>query len=75
MMIHFGIDSGDGQLGKSEYILLCAMRLGVLSSSLIECINDRFDELDADHSGKFSITCESDNSLRIPPYIFIRHFR
>lgn len=54
MMQKFGIDDGDGEISRAEYILLCAMRLGAMTPDLIAAINDRFNGLDADHNGKLS---------------------
>lgn len=39
---------------RSEYILLCALRLGALSPKLIEIINNRFDVLQSGRDGALS---------------------
>lgn len=54
MMQKFGLDDGDGQISRAEYILLCAVRLGALAPDLIIKINERFTKLDASGDGNLS---------------------
>jgi hypothetical protein len=51
MMIKFGLDDGDGTIDRSEFILLCAVRIGALSPDLIQLINNRFSLLDVSKDG------------------------
>ncbi len=51
MMKKFGLDDGDGFITRSEFILLCAVRLGAMDQGLIQLINDRFCSLDASGDG------------------------
>lgn len=54
MMQKFGVDDGDGEITRAEYVLLSAMRLGAMTPDLIRAINVRFDKLDVDGSGSLS---------------------
>lgn len=54
MMQKFDLDDGDGQITRTEYILLCAVRIGALSPDLIEKINERFRALDTSGDGVLS---------------------
>jgi Ca2+-binding EF-hand superfamily protein len=54
MMKRFGLDDGDGYISRSEFILLCAVRLGAMDPDLIQAINDRFGELDSSGDGMLS---------------------
>lgn len=49
MMSRFGLENGDGNVDKSEYIILCMVRLGAANPALITSISERFKLLD--HSG------------------------
>jgi Ca2+-binding EF-hand superfamily protein len=51
MMKRFGLDDGDGYISRSEFILLCAVRLGAMDPDLIQAINDRFSQLDTNSEG------------------------
>ena len=51
MMKKFGLEDGDGKLDKSEYILLCCVRLGALHTGLVEEIDKRFATLDRNGDG------------------------
>ena len=55
-MTEFGIDDGDGMIDRAEFILLCAVRLGAMSPSLIEEINKRFNALDKSGQGVLTHT-------------------
>ena len=49
MMSRFGLENGDGDVDKAEFIILCMVRLGAADPALITAISKRFVELD--HSG------------------------
>jgi hypothetical protein len=51
MMQKFGLDDGDGLITRSEFILLCAVRIGAMDNDLIAAINDRFCQLDSSNNG------------------------
>lgn len=51
MMKKFNLDDGDGHISRSEFILLCSVRLGALSPDLIGKINERFQKLDKSGDG------------------------
>lgn len=51
MMKKFEIEDGDGEITRSEFILLCSVRLGIMNSDIIKAINDRYFELDVDEKG------------------------
>jgi len=51
MMQKFHLDDGDGYISRAEYILLCAVRLELLTRPLIKMINEKFNEIDHIKSG------------------------
>lgn len=54
MMQKFGLEDGDGVIDRSEYIILCMVRMGT-DPNLINFISRRFAELDEDGGGTLSI--------------------
>lgn len=50
-MAKLGLAEGKGEITRAEYILLCSVRLGVLSPELISSINYRFHTLDTSGDG------------------------
>lgn len=47
----FEIDDGDGMIDKNEFIILTVIRIGATPPELIHSINERFKELDRNHTG------------------------
>ena len=54
MMGKFGLENGDGQVDKAEYIILCMVRIGACTPPLVEEIIARFNQLD--HGGDGSLS-------------------
>ena len=54
MMQKFGLEDGDGEVDKAEFIVLCMCRLGT-DPRVIEYIGQRFQKLDADQTGSLSM--------------------
>jgi len=48
-MEEYGVIDGDGEVDRSEFIILMTVRIGKASPDLIGTINDRFRELDRRH--------------------------
>ena len=55
MLTEFGLADEDGEIDKSEFIILCMVRTGAASPELIKLIELYFNELDDDNSGTLSI--------------------
>jgi Ca2+-binding EF-hand superfamily protein len=55
MLSEFGLADNDGEIDKSEFIILCMVRTGAASPELIKLIEQYFNELDDDNSGTLSI--------------------
>lgn len=55
MMETFGLANDDGIIDRTEFVLLCMVRIGAVDPDLIQFIMDYFDELDEDKSGTLSI--------------------
>ena len=55
MLTEFGLADEDGEIDKSEFIILCMVRIGAASPELIKLIEQYFNELDDDNSGTLSI--------------------
>mmetsp|Transcript_12749 Transcript_12749/g.20758 ORF Transcript_12749/g.20758 Transcript_12749/m.20758 type:complete len:502 (+) Transcript_12749:85-1590(+) len=55
MMTEFGLADDDGEIDKSEFIILCMVRTGAVSPGLVKLMELYFNELDDDKSGKLSI--------------------
>jgi Ca2+-binding EF-hand superfamily protein len=55
MLTEFGLADEDGEIDKSEFIILCMVRTGAASPELIKLIEQYFNELDDDNSGTLSI--------------------
>jgi hypothetical protein len=51
MMKQLGFEDGDGVIDRSEFVILCCVRLGALNTALIGEINQRFDKLDISKKG------------------------
>lgn len=47
-----GVDNKEGFLYKTEFIVLCGMRLSILTPSIIDHLVTRFDQLDENKKGK-----------------------
>jgi len=54
MLQKFGLENGDGEIDRSEFIILCMVRMGT-DPNLIEFISHRFHQLDQDGGGTLSI--------------------
>ncbi|CAB9514833.1 expressed unknown protein [Seminavis robusta] len=54
MLQNFGLENGDGEIDRAEFIILCMVRMGT-DPSLIEFISHRFHQLDEDGGGTLSI--------------------
>ena len=54
MLQRFGLENGDGEFDRAEFIILCMVRMGT-DPNLIEHISDRFKALDKDKGGTLSI--------------------
>lgn len=54
MMSRFGLENGDGDVDKAEFIILCMVRLGAADPALITAIANRFTELDISQDGTLS---------------------
>ena len=52
LLQRFGIDKKDGFFDKKEFIILCAIRLNILTPSVIQYIVQRFDQLDESCTGR-----------------------
>ena len=63
MLQKYGLEDGDGEISKAEFILLCAVRLGALSTELIGVINERFKVLDIKKRGSIKYHELLDNRL------------
>jgi hypothetical protein len=46
----------EGSIDKAGFILLCALRLGIMSPDLIQKINDTFEDLDVDGDHTLSVS-------------------
>lgn len=55
MLTEFGLADNDGEIDKSEFIILCMVRTGAASPELIKLIEEYFNALDDDNSGTLSI--------------------
>ena len=54
-MLHkFGLEDGDGQIDRSEFIILCMVRTGT-DPNLVKYISERFTELDEDGGGTLTV--------------------
>ena len=47
----FGLENGDGEVDKSEYIILCMVRIGAVTPQLVEEVINNFNKLDASGDG------------------------
>ncbi|CAB9529837.1 expressed unknown protein [Seminavis robusta] len=54
MLQKFGLENGDGEIDRAEFIILCMVRMGT-DPNLIEFISHRFHQLDEDGGGTLSI--------------------
>lgn len=54
MMERFGLENGDGEVDRAEFIVLCMVRLGAATPDLVQRIVDRFVELDSSKDGILS---------------------
>lgn len=52
LLQQIGIDNKEGFLYKSEFIVLCGMRLSILTPPIIDHLVTRFDQLDENKKGK-----------------------
>lgn len=50
----FGLEDGDGEIDKAEFVILCMVRLGT-DPRLVQFISDQFQKLDDDGSNSLSI--------------------
>ena len=55
MLTEFGLADEDGEIDKSEFIILCMVRTGAASPELIKLIEQYFNALDDDNSGTLSV--------------------
>jgi len=55
MLTEFGLADDDGEIDKSEFIILCMVRTGAVSPGLVKLMELYFNELDDDKSGKLSV--------------------
>jgi hypothetical protein len=55
MLTEFGLADEDGEIDKSEFIILCMVRTGAVSPGLVKLMELYFNELDDDKSGTLSI--------------------
>jgi hypothetical protein len=55
MLTEFGLADEDGEIDKSEFIILCMVRTGAVSPGLVKLIELYFNELDDDKSGTLTI--------------------
>ena len=66
MMNEFGLDNGDNQIDRTEFIILSMVRIGT-DPRLIKYISNRFKELDTDGSGSLSYNeafSKSDSNIK-----------
>ena len=54
MMRKFNLENNDGVIDRSEYIILCMVRMGT-DPSIIQFVSDRFNKLDKDSGGTLDI--------------------
>ena len=54
MLGRFGLENGDGQIDKAEFIILCMVRTGT-DPELVKFISDRFETLDKDGGGTLTV--------------------
>ena len=52
LLQRFGIDNKDGFFDKTEFIVLCAIRINILTPSIVQYVVQRFDELDESGTGR-----------------------
>ena len=52
LLQRFGIDKKDGFFDKTEFIILCAIRVNILTPPIIQYIVQRFDQLDESGTGR-----------------------
>lgn len=55
MLTEFKLANTDGEIDKSEFIILCMVRTGAATPGLLKLMVDYFDELDVDHSKSLSM--------------------
>lgn len=53
-LLYYSLVDGDGEIDRSEFIILCMVRMGT-DPNLIEYISNRFHQLDEDGGGTLSI--------------------
>lgn len=54
MLKEYGLEDGDGEIDRAEYIILCMVRTGT-DPRLIQFISEHFNKLDVDGSGALDI--------------------
>lgn len=54
MLKEYGLEDGDGEIDKAEFIIMCMVRTGT-DPRLIQFISEHFKKLDADQSGALDI--------------------
>lgn len=54
MLKEYGLEDGDGEIDRAEYIILCMVRCGT-DPRLIQFISENFNKLDVDGSGALDI--------------------
>lgn len=54
MMKMFGLEDGDGEVDKAEFVILCMARMGAADPSIIQLIVDKFQSLDKSRDGSLS---------------------
>jgi hypothetical protein len=53
-MKYFGIEDDSGAVDCQEYVILILVRIGAISPEIISVLQDRFDQLDTESSGKIT---------------------
>ena len=54
MMKKFGLEDGDGNVDKGEFVILCMVRMGAADPDVVKMIVSKFNELDASGDGLLS---------------------
>ena len=54
MMRMFGLENGDGEVDKAEFVILCMVRMGAANPQIINIMTKRYDELDTSGDGSVS---------------------
>ena len=54
MMKTFGLEDGDGEIDKAEFVILCMARMGAADPSIIKLMIEKYESLDTSGDGSIS---------------------